>query len=154
MSSQTTGLAADALCLKHDPGFGHPESPKRFEAVILGLEEAGLMEDLEKLPARDATRPELRRVHDSHYLDLAEYMIKDGAAELATGDTSVCEDSWDAALRAAGLALSAVDAVMTGQMANAFCAVRPPGHHATAARGMGFCILNNVAVARMGRNGS
>ena len=105
------------------------------------------MEDLEKLPARDATRPELRRVHDSHYLDLAEYMIKDGAAELATGDTSVCEDSWDAALRAAGLALSAVDAVMTGQMANAFCAVRPPGHHATAARGMGFCILNNVAVA-------
>ena len=142
-----TGLAADSLCLKHDPGFGHPECPQRYEAVILGLEEAGLAEKLPRVAARDATRQELRRVHMSHYLDLAEHMIKDGAPELATGDTAVCEASWDAAVRAAGLTLCAVDAVMTGQMRNAFCAVRPPGHHATAARGMGFCILNNVAVA-------
>ena len=66
---------------------------------------------------------------------------------MPTGDTAVCEESWDAALRAAGLAVSAVDAVMAGAMENAFCAVRPPGHHATADRGMGFCIFNNVAVA-------
>jgi len=142
-----TGLAADSLCMKHDPGFGHPECPQRYESVILGLEEAGLAEKMPRVPARDATRQELRRVHMSHYLDLAENMIKDGAPELATGDTAVCEHSWDAALRAAGLTLSAVDAVMTGRMANAFCAVRPPGHHATAARGMGFCVLNNVAAA-------
>ena len=142
-----TGLAADPLCLKHDPGFGHPESPARYEAVISGLEEADLVEKMPRIVARDATRAELRRVHSSHYLDLAEHMIKEGAPELATGDTAVCEASWDAALRAAGLTLNAVDAVMTGQLRNVFCAVRPPGHHATADRGMGFCILNNVALA-------
>jgi acetoin utilization deacetylase AcuC-like enzyme len=142
-----TGLAADPLCLKHDPGFGHPECPERYEAVITGLDEAGLIETLERIPGRDATRGELRRVHASHYLDIAEHQIKEGATELATGDTSVCEDSWDVAVRTAGLAVSAVDAVMTGRVANAFCATRPPGHHATADRGMGFCIFNNVAIA-------
>jgi len=145
--NRLTGLAADPLCLKHDPGFGHPESPARYEAVISGLEEADLVEKMPRIVARDATRAELRRVHSSHYLDLAEHMIKEGAPELATGDTAVCEASWDAALRAAGLTLNAVDAVMTGQLRNVFCAVRPPGHHATADRGMGFCILNNVALA-------
>ena len=142
-----TGLAADPLCLQHDPGFGHPEHPGRYEAVITGLEEADLVEKMAPIPARDATRPELRRVHSSHYLDLTEHMIKDGAPELATGDTAVCERSWDAALRAAGLTLSAGESVLTGRMRNAFCVVRPPGHHATADRGMGFCILNNVALA-------
>jgi acetoin utilization deacetylase AcuC-like enzyme len=142
-----TGLAADPLCLKHDPGYGHPECPERYEAVITGLEEAGLAEKLISVPSRDATREELRRVHTSYYLDIAEHQIKDGAPELSTGDTSVCEASWDAALRGAGLALNAVDAVMAGWMENAFCAIRPPGHHATADRGMGFCIFNNVALA-------
>ncbi len=142
-----TGLAADPLCLKHDPGFGHPECPERYEAAITGLEKAGLAEKLPRIPARDATREELRRVHTSHYLDLAEHQIKEGLPELSTGDTQVCEASWDAALRAAGLAVSAVDAVATGRVRNAFCVVRPPGHHATADRGMGFCIFNNVAIA-------
>lgn len=142
-----TGLAIDPLCAKHDPGFGHPECPERYGAAIAGLEEAGLMERLELLPARDATLEELRRVHTSHYLDLAEREIRAGAPELSTGDTSVCEHSWQAALRAAGMAVCAVDAVVSGRVQNAFCAVRPPGHHATASRGMGFCILNNVAVA-------
>src|SRR5580658_6073660 len=125
-----TGLAADRLCLRHDPGFGHPECPERYEAVIAGLEEAGLAEKMPRVPARDATREELRRVHSSHYIDIAERQIKEGEPELSTGDTAVCEASWDAALRAAGLAASAVDMVMTGQMENAFCVIRPPGHHA------------------------
>jgi len=142
-----TGLAVDALCVKHDPGWGHPECPERYEAVITGLAEAGLAENLARIAARDATREELRRVHTSDYLDLTEHTIKDGVAELVTGDTAVCEASWDAAVRAAGLAASAVDAVMTRQVQSAFCVVRPPGHHASAARGMGFCIFNNVAVA-------
>lgn len=142
-----TGLAADPLCLRHNPGFGHPECPERYEAVITGLEEAQLLETMPRVPARDATWAELRRVHTSHYLDMTEHQIKEGAPELPTGDTAVCEESWDAALRAAGLVVSAVDAVMAGAMENAFCAVRPPGHHATAGRGMGFCIFNNVAVA-------
>lgn len=145
--AEMTGLAADVFCMRHDPGEGHPECPERFEAVITGLEEAGLAGKLAPIPSRDATRPELRRVHSSHYLDVAEHQIKEGASELSTGDTSVCEASWDAALRAAGLALSATEAVMKGQVRNAFCAIRPPGHHATADRGMGFCIFNNAALA-------
>lgn len=142
-----TGLGADPLCLKHDTGFGHPECPERYEAVITGLEEAGLAGKMAPVPARDATRAELRRAHASHYLDLMEHDIKEGATELSTGDTAVCGASWDVAVRAAGLAVSAVDEVMGGRMRNAFCAVRPPGHHATADRGMGFCIFNNIAVA-------
>lgn len=142
-----TGLAADPLCMQHDPGYGHPECRERYEAVISGLEEAGLAEKLAPVPARDATREELRRVHTSHYLDITEHIIKEGEPELSTGDTAVCNASWDAALRAAGLALSATDAVIKGQLENAFCAVRPPGHHATGHRGMGFCIFNNVALA-------
>ncbi len=142
-----TGLAADRFCLKHDTGYGHPECRERYEVVMAGLEEAGLVAGMTAIAGRDATREELRRVHGSHYLDLAKHDIEEGADELRTGDTNVCEASWDAAVRAAGLAVSAVDAVMTGRVANAFCAVRPPGHHATAERGMGFCVLNNVAVA-------
>jgi acetoin utilization deacetylase AcuC-like enzyme len=142
-----TGLAADPLCLKHDPGFGHPECPERYEAVMTGLDEAGLTSQLAPIVPRDATRGELRRVHSSHYLDIAEHQIKEGVPELATGDTSVCEASWDVAVRTAGLGVSAVDTVMAGHIENAFCVTRPPGHHATADRGMGFCIFNNIAVA-------
>ena len=138
-----TGLAADDLCLKHDTGFGHPECPERYRAVMAAL--APL--NLPRIAPRDATLAELERVHTRKYLAIAKEAIREGASELPTGDTTVCEASWEAALRAAGLALSAVDAVMTGGMRNAFCAVRPPGHHATADRGMGFCIFNNVALA-------
>ena len=146
-AAPATGLAADSFCLKHDTGFGHPECGQRYEAVIAGLEEAGLVEKMARIPARDATREELRRVHTSHYLDIAEHQIKEGVPELSTGDTVVCEASWDVALRAAGLAAAAVDGVMTGTLQNAFCAIRPPGHHANTRRGMGFCIFNNVALA-------
>jgi acetoin utilization deacetylase AcuC-like enzyme len=142
-----TGLGADSFCLKHDTGFPHPERPVRYEVIMAGLEAAGLAEKMPRIPLRQATRAELRRVHASHYLDIAEHQIKEGLSELSTGDTAVCEDSWEAALRAAGLAVGAVDAVMAGVLENAFCAVRPPGHHASADRGMGFCIINNVAVA-------
>jgi acetoin utilization deacetylase AcuC-like enzyme len=114
---------------------------------MAGLEDAGLTEKLVRIPARDATRAELRRVHSSEYLDLTEHHIKEGAGELSTGDTVVCVESWDAAVRAAGLALGATEAVMKGRVKNAFCAVRPPGHHATGDGGMGFCIFNNVALA-------
>jgi acetoin utilization deacetylase AcuC-like enzyme len=142
-----TGLAADAFCKKHDTGFDHPECPERFDAVMAGLEDAGLASDFIAIPSRDATRAELRRVHTSEYLELAEEDIRSGASGLSTGDTMVSRQSWDVALRTAGLGIAAVEAVMTGTVANAFCAVRPPGHHATADRGMGFCIFNNIAVA-------
>lgn len=145
--TSSTGLVADPKCRAHDPGPGHPESPARFDAVVRGLRDAGLLERLVPIGARDAILEELRRCHTADYLSLAEHEIHEGHVELSTGDTLVCEESWAAALRAAGSALSAVDAVCAGRVRNAFCVTRPPGHHASPARGMGFCIFNNIALA-------
>jgi len=142
-----TALLTHPACREHDPGPGHPESQRRYDAVMAGLRAAGLEEYLQALPPREIAREDLLLVHTAEYLDLAEREIREGAGQLSTGDTSVCRASWEAACRAAGCALAAVDAVMEGRVANAFCAVRPPGHHASASRGMGFCVLNNVALA-------
>jgi acetoin utilization deacetylase AcuC-like enzyme len=143
----STGIVADPFCKMHDTGFGHPERPERFDAVVSAFKEAGLLAQLVQIESRDAMREELRLCHTSDYLDLAEHEIRDHATELLTGDTVVSEQSWDVALRAAGSVLSAVDAVMETKVRNALCVVRPPGHHATRNRGMGFCILNNIAIA-------
>jgi acetoin utilization deacetylase AcuC-like enzyme len=143
----TTGIVADPDCLEHDTGAGHPESPARFEAVLNGLRAADVLDRLDLLEQRKATQGELQLCHGSEYLRLAERDIRGGASELSTGDTQVCEQSWDVAVRAAGGVLNAVDGVMAGRIQNAFCVVRPPGHHASAQRGMGFCILNNVSIA-------
>lgn len=142
-----TGIVADPLCCEHDPGVDHPEALGRFAAVLSALEESGLLGTLRRLPARDATFEELRLCHTSAYLSRVEYEIHEGASQLSTGDTAIGDGSWAAALRATGSVLSAVDAVFAGQVQNAFCVIRPPGHHATADRGMGFCIFNHVAIA-------
>jgi len=142
-----TALVADPGCLHHDTGHGHPESPERFTAVMEGLKRAGLLEKLTRLKPRPVTGDDLLLAHEAGYLRRAEHDILSGASQLSTGDTSICEASWDAAQLAVGCALAAVDAVIEGKVANAFCAVRPPGHHATADRGMGFCVLNNIAIA-------
>ncbi len=99
------------------------------------------------VPGRAIAREDLLLVHTAAYLDLAEREIRAGAEQLSTGDTGVGAHSWDAAMAAAGCALAATEAVMRDEAKTAFCLVRPPGHHAGAARGMGFCILNNVALA-------
>lgn len=137
----------DPACVRHRPGPGHPEAPERYAAVMGALTEAGLLLEAAVLPGRGASREALERVHRPSYLDLAEAEIRDGAVELSTGDVQVCPESWETALWAAGTAMAAVDAVVEGQARRAFCVIRPPGHHATSDRGMGFCILNNVAVA-------
>lgn len=142
-----TALLADAHCQLHDTGHGHPESPARFAAVMEGLKRAGLLEKVLRLEPRAVTNADFELAHEAGYLLRAEHDIRSGAEQLSTGDTTVCADSWDAAGLAVGCALAAVDAVIAGKAANAFCAVRPPGHHATADRGMGFCVLNNVAIA-------
>jgi len=142
-----TALIADAHCQQHDTGHGHPERPERFAAVMEGLKRAGLLEKLLQLPPRAVTGADFELAHDADYLRRAEHDILSGASQLSTGDTSICEASWTAAGLAVGCALAGVDAVMEGKAANAFCAVRPPGHHASADRGMGFCVLNNVAIA-------
>jgi acetoin utilization deacetylase AcuC-like enzyme len=147
LSAVQTALIADSLCETHDPGPGHPEQPKRYRAVLDGLTQAGLLEKLKRMEARDAKGEELELVHTRHYLRLAEEEIHHGSAQLSTGDTQVSETSWKAALRAAGSALVAVDAVCDGKAPLAFGLVRPPGHHAGAAYGMGFCVVNNIAIA-------
>lgn len=141
-----TGLAADSAVKKHDPGPGHPERPERYDAVMNGLESAGLVEKLLRFEARSATEDELALVHSRQYIALVEQEMAQGRQQLSTGDTDLSPHSIESAKAAAGCVLSAVDAVFSGSLTNAFCVVRPPGHHASADRGMGFCLFNNIAL--------
>ncbi|MFN9622845.1 MAG: histone deacetylase [Cyanobacteriota bacterium] len=147
MSTRTTGLVWEARCLQHEPGAGHPESPRRLEAIRRGLERAGLWQRCQRLPARAATEAELSRCHTLRYLATVQADIAAGRPDLSTGDTALSAHSEEAARLAAGGALVAVEAVMGGRVRHAFVAVRPPGHHATGEQGMGFCIYNTVALA-------
>ena len=140
-------LATDAICETHDPGKGHPEQRARYFAVRNALEEAGLFASAKVITPAVLSRADLTLTHTPAYLDLAEREIKGGYDHLSTGDTNVGLSSWDAALAAAGCAVAATQAVVGGDAGTAFCLVRPPGHHASAGRGMGFCVLNNVAIA-------
>jgi acetoin utilization deacetylase AcuC-like enzyme len=115
--------------------------------VQTALTQAGLVSKMVPLESKSVSAEDLRLVHDRGYLRLAESEIANGATQLSTGDTNINRRSWDAALRAVGSGFAAVDAVVDGRAKNAFCLVRPPGHHAGRARGMGFCVLNNVALA-------
>ncbi len=147
MSAPTTGLVWEARCLLHQPGPGHPESPSRLEAIRRGLKSAGHWERCRLLPAREATEAELLRCHTPTYLATVAADIAAGRRDLSTGDTALSAHTEEAARLAAGGALVAVEAVMAGQVRHAFVAARPPGHHATRERGMGFCVYNTVALA-------
>jgi len=138
------GFYDDPLFGEHDAGEGHPERPERLEAVRQGLREGGLVEDLVPVPPRPATREELLRVHAAAHVDRLASAA--GKAVRLDPDTAMGPRSWDAATRAAGAVVDAVERVLDGSLDRAFCAVRPPGHHATPGRAMGFCLLNNVAV--------
>jgi acetoin utilization deacetylase AcuC-like enzyme len=140
-------FATDTLCQKHDPGHGHPEQVARCRRVELALRESGLEARMQRVPARVASEEDLRLVHEPGYLQLAQREIEFGYDHLSTGDTQVCLESWAAAKAAVGCAIAATEAVMRGLSKTAFGLVRPPGHHANAAAGRGFCVLNNVAVA-------
>lgn len=138
---------ADPIFREHLAGRQHPERPERFDAVMHGLAQAGLLDRLPRIDSRAATEEELLFCHTPEYLRIARRDVASGMHYLSTGDTDITPNSWDVAVRAAGGVLAAVDAVLTGAADNVFCAVRPPGHHATASRGMGFCLLNNIALA-------
>ena len=143
----TTALIADPLFRDHLAGRQHPERPERFDAVLNGLSRAGLLDRMLLLEARTATGDELLLCHTAEYLKTVRRDVESGRRYLSTGDTDITPNSWDVATRAVGGVLNAVDAVLSGSARNAFCAVRPPGHHASAARGMGFCLFNNAAIA-------
>ena len=138
-------VATDAHFEEHDAGRGHPERPERVRAVLDGLDAGAPPDARRRLEPRTATRAELERVHTSAYLDHLERFCAAGGGRL-DADTGASAASWEAALLAAGSGLEAVDALVRGDGDFAFCAVRPPGHHAVAERAMGFCLLNNVAV--------
>ncbi len=140
------GLVRDPLFLLHSNGPGHPESPDRLRAIDEMLEAFPLKDRLASLPARDATREELSWVHERTYVEEVE-RTRGVPFTMFDSDTSANEHSWAAAARAAGGAISCVEAVAAGGLAAAFALVRPPGHHAEADRAMGFCLFNNVAVA-------
>ncbi len=140
-------LATDLACKKHDTGKGHPEQIARYGAVRDALEAAGIFAKAKVIGPRALTADDLALAHEPRYLEIAEREILGGYDHLSTGDTNICPESWTAALAAAGCAVAATESVVKGEAKTAFCLVRPPGHHANAKKGMGFCVLNNVAIA-------
>lgn len=138
-------FATHPAYLEHLAGPHHPERPARLDAVLEGVTRAGLRDALVALDPQPATREALERVHPSDYLDRIERICRTGGGRLDP-DTYASPGSWDAAVLAAGAGLTAVRAMRDGRGDAAFCAVRPPGHHATPTESMGFCFVNNVAV--------
>jgi acetoin utilization deacetylase AcuC-like enzyme len=132
-------------CVSHNPGQGHPERPERLKSVLAALDRPDFLA-LDRREAPLATEAQIARVHDPDYVrELLAAVPAQGHFRL-DADTVMSSGSGNAALRAAGAAVAAVDAVMKGEASNAFCAVRPPGHHAEPGHAMGFCIFNSVAV--------
>ena len=146
--NSSTALLLDRGFTEHDPGDHHPEAPGRILAIVDRLEASGLAGECAVVEGRAVTDDEIRLVHTDGYLKtvLAE-VDGSGPGQLSTGDTNYGPKSLGVARAAAGGLLNAVDGVIAGTWRNAFCAVRPPGHHATPDRGMGFCLFNNVAIA-------
>lgn len=142
-----TGLVYHPAYLEHDMGAGHPESPNRLRAIMHQLEQSGTAARLARIEARRAEDEWITQVHSADYVAaLRKHAPASGRVSLDP-DTSMSPGSLMAASLAAGGALAGVDAIMAKQVDHAFCAVRPPGHHAEAGRAMGFCLFNNVAIA-------
>ncbi|WP_353399434.1 histone deacetylase family protein [Hydrogenophaga sp. 5NK40-0174] len=151
-----TGYYTHKSCWKHEMGAGHPECPTRLDAIEDRLLVSGLDVALERREATAAALADIELAHDRMHVAALRGLSDGLRDEIAAGgpthvqvdpDTSLNEFSWDAILMSAGAAIDATDAVMAGELANAFCATRPPGHHATRRAAMGFCFVNNVAVA-------
>jgi acetoin utilization deacetylase AcuC-like enzyme len=144
-----TALLTHPDCVLHEMGAGHPESPQRLKAILAALQASGLASRLVSREAPEATREQLERVHHADHVEFVFSSAPDRGYAYLDPDTSMNPQSLSAALRAAGAVVTGTDLVMSGEVSNAFCAVRPPGHHATRDRPMGFCLFNNVAVGAM-----
>ena len=151
-----TGYYSHADCRKHEMGDGHPECPQRLDAIEDRLLVSGVGDVLERREAPLAPLGDIELAHGRMFIASLRGLGVGLREDLAAGgpayaqvdpDTSMNLDTWDAALRATGAALAATDAVIAGELENAFCAIRPPGHHACRDKAMGFCFFNSVAVA-------
>jgi len=151
-----TGYFFHSDCSKHDMGNGHPECPERLAAIDKRLRSQGVADQLDRREAPLAPIADLELAHGRMHIAALRGLTDGLRDEVQAGgpthaqidpDTCINVHTWDAALRAAGAAMAATDAVMAGEIDNAFCAVRPPGHHACRDKAMGFCFFNNVAVA-------
>jgi acetoin utilization deacetylase AcuC-like enzyme len=146
----TTAFYSHPDCRLHDMGAGHPECPGRLDAISDHLLATGLDIALDYKEAPQATVEQIERAHTAHYVteiaDVLERVKAEGVMRALDPDTIACPDTLAAALRAAGAAVAATDDVLAGRAKTAFCAVRPPGHHATRDEAMGFCFFNNVAI--------
>ena len=146
-----TAYYSHADCRRHEMGEGHPECPQRLDAIADHLLATGLDIALEHRDAPLVDARDIALAHTGAYLaelhELLRQVAESGEPRAVDPDTVACPHTWAAAQRAAGAAVAATDAVLDGAVDNAFCAVRPPGHHATRDQAMGFCFLNNVAVA-------
>ncbi len=145
--SSKTGFVYHERFLEHDTGAGHPERPDRLRSVVSHLKEISLWQKLQHLLIDEADEEWILKVHTPDHIRFVRDACRQGRRILDQGDTHACPDSYDVARLAVGGVLTGVDAVMRGILNNVFCAVRPPGHHAEANTVMGFCLLNNIAVA-------
>ena len=144
-----TAFITHADCARHDMGSYHPESPERLGAIEDQLITSGMAEHVERYEAPPATIEQLARVHPLEYIEAIRAAAPTQGIVHLDPDTAMNPSTWSAALHAAGAAVLATDLVIGGRTDSAFCSVRPPGHHATRQRAMGFCIFNNVAVGMM-----
>ncbi|MFC5499479.1 histone deacetylase family protein [Caenimonas terrae] len=151
-----TGYFTHPDCRRHEMGRGHPECPERLDAIDDRLLITGVIDALDRREAPLASTDDIELAHDESFVHAIRGMADELAEKIEAGgrgyaqidpDTSMNPHTWNAIRRGAGAAIAATDAVMAGELANAFCAVRPPGHHACHNRAMGFCIFNNVAIA-------
>lgn len=145
--SVPAALISGDIYSRHDTGEFAYENAGRLQAILEGLEENSLLPRLKRMGPRLASTDWVETVHDPEYIEIVKKDVAGGARELSTGHTLISRDSFDVALWAVGGVLAGCDEVIEGRSRRVFCAVRPPGHHASANRGMGFCIFNNAAVA-------
>ena len=143
----TTGLISHPLFLDHQNEIGHPECPERLTAILQRIETTGTINKLVHLSPNKANAKNLQQIHSPEYIDYVKTLSAVGEVQFITADTSVSAATYDAAVLASGGVLTAVDAVISETVDNAFCAHRPPGHHAEHDHAMGFCVFNHVAVA-------
>jgi acetoin utilization deacetylase AcuC-like enzyme len=142
-----TALVHHSIYQKHDTGIGHPETPKRYQAVMSALRgDADFWNSIIEVEAKEVSKGIIQAAHTKEHYQLVENAFGNGY-EALDNDTMISLKSFEAAVLGAGGACRAVDAVMNAEAKNAFVAVRPPGHHATAENAMGFCLFNNVAIA-------